>query len=160
MKTLRVLIVVVFVAAVAVIAASVVVIKQSNRIASIERKVGSGSLDQVAVQADRDSHNRHFSLPASFVDTSARLDGVLLDDGSGFLLGGTLKNAASGTTYQLWAQTPTGPVSMGILGEDANRVFAFTLPVDTDRLFVTSEVPTGAVAPNPSSVVVTGSLPK
>jgi HAMP domain-containing protein len=156
-KTLRVLMAIVFVAAVAAVAASVVVIKQSNRIASIERKVSSGSLDQVATQADRDSHNKHFALTMS---PSDRLDGVLLKDRSGFILGGTLSKAPNGTVYQLWAQTGTGPISLGVLGDDANKSFAFYAPAVTERLFVTFEDPMGAVAPNPTAAVVAGALPK
>jgi hypothetical protein len=158
MKSMRVMMAIVFVAAVAAVVASVVVIKEGNHLARIERKVGSGSIDQVAVQADRDSHNRHFSLPSA--DSKSRLDGVLLTDGSGFLLGGDMKNAPSGMQFQLWAQTSTGPISLGMLGEDAEDTFAFRLPSGADRLFVTTEVPSGAAVPNSASVVVTGALPR
>ena len=147
---------IVFVATVAAIASSVVVIKQSNRIAKIERKIGSGSVDQVAAQADRDAHNLHFSLPSP--DSKSRIDGVLTKRGTGFLLGGDVKDAPSDVRYQLWADTSAGPVSLGLLDADVDDAFAFHLPDQASGLFVTAEAPTGAVSPSPS-VVVKGALP-
>jgi hypothetical protein len=147
---------IVFVAAVAAVVSSVVVIKQSNRIATIERKLSSGSIDQVAAFADRDSHNQHFSLPS--MDNKTRIDGVLLANGVGFLTGGNVKDAPAGTDFQLWAQTTTGPVSLGWFADDVDDSFAFHLPEGADRLFVTTEVLTGATSPNPAAVVVSGPL--
>lgn len=154
-KTVRLLAVVVVIAAVAATAASIMVIKQSNRIDSIERRVSAGSVDQIAFQADRDSHNRHFALVSE--DKSKHLEGVVTPKAMGFLLSGDIKNLDDGHIYQLWAETPTGPVSVGVLGNDATRPFGFRLPEGTSRLYVTSEVASGAVVPS-SSGLVSGAL--
>jgi hypothetical protein len=154
-KTMRVLVVVVLVAAVAVVAASIVVIKQSNRIAKIERRVGSGSVEQVAFEADREARNLHFSLASE--NRTMRVDGVLAPNREGFLLGGNLQEAPSGMVYQLWADTSTGPISLGVLGDDATKASAFRLPVNATRLFITPEAADGAK--QPAMWIVEGAVP-
>jgi hypothetical protein len=156
-KTTRVLVAVVFAAAVAVIAASVVVIKQSNRIAKIEDRIGSGSVEQVAFEADREARNLHFSLASD--DRKHRVDGVMTPDGEGFLVGGTLQEASSGQVYQLWADNASTIVSLGFLGDDATEATAFRLPSSgpVSRLFITAESGIGAVTPG--TPVVSGAIP-
>lgn len=155
-KGTRVLVAVVFIASVAVIAASIIVIKQSNRITKVERRISSGSVEQVAILADREARNAHLSLATD--DKSARVDGVVMPNGSGFLLGGNLKEASSGSIYQLWATTPAGSVSLGLLGDDATRAAAFRVPDGASRLFITIEASSGAVTPA-AVTIASGAIP-
>jgi hypothetical protein len=156
-KTTQVLVAVVFAAAVAVIAASVVVIKQSNRIAKIEKRVGSGSVEQVAFEADREARNLHFSMASD--DRQSRVDGVITPNGEGFLVGGTLEEVPSGQVYQLWVENASTMVSLGIIGDDATEATAFRVPAaaSSGRIFITAEAGVGATAPG--SAVVSGAVP-
>lgn len=155
-KTASLLAIVVAVAAVASIAASVAVVKQSNRLHSIENRIGSGSVEQVAAEADNDADNRHFALTSE--DKTVRINGVVTRKGAAFLNGGDAKKASEGRSYQLWAETPAGQVSLGVLGDDATDVFAFRLPEGAQRLQITNEPSSGAATPS-AEVLVVGTVP-
>ena len=155
-RSLRILAALVAVASVAVVAASVVVVKQSNRIDSVQRRIGAGTIEQVAWEADRDPDNRHFALTSA--DRKERIEGVLTQKNVGFLLSTTAADAGSDKVYQLWAETPAGVVSLGIIGEDFSKPMALRVPEGAQNLFVTEEAATGAPVPS-TARLVSGPVP-
>jgi hypothetical protein len=81
---------------------------------------------------------------------------VVLPNGSGFL-SSRLRTLATGRTYQLWAQTPNGAVSLGVLGPSPH-VVAFTLVGAATRVVVTNEA-AGGVPESHQTPTATGDLP-
>lgn len=156
LKMARVMMMVVIAASVAAIVASITVVKQANQLDKIERRIGAGSIDQVGQEADSNARNRHFALTSE--DKATRIDGVLTVDGRGFLTGGDVEDAGSDRVYQLWVDTSAGPISLGVLGDDAKETFAFNLPAGALRLYVTNEPAVASTVPA-SSVVVQGEVP-
>lgn len=89
-------------------------------------------------------------------DGRATVSVVVLPTGAGYLTS-HLPGLGMGRTYQLWAQTPTAVVSLGVLGPTP-RLVAFTMVGSTTRLMVTDEA-AGGVARTEQVPVAAGDLP-
>jgi hypothetical protein len=133
------------VAAIVAAVASVSVIRQSSRIDKIEQRIGSGSLQQAAVGADADPHNRHAVLVSA--DGSTRLNVVLTPSGVGFTTGGEADDAGDGRRFQLWALVGGQHVSLGLLDTDITTAVAFRVPDGASALALSNEPMSGSVVP-------------
>lgn len=89
-------------------------------------------------------------------DGTVAASAVVLPNGSGYLTS-QLSALATGRTYQLWALTSNGAVSLGVLGPHP-QVAAFTLVGGARRLIVTNEA-AGGVAESQQAPTAAGDLP-
>lgn len=79
------------------------------------------------------------------------VDAVVLPSGRGYVLSAKLASLRGDRTYQLWALTPSGPVSAGLLGRSP-AVQAFRVPDATTGMAITSEPGGGSAAPTGTPV--------
>ena len=128
-------------AVVAVAALGGVVLRQQNRIDDLQAELGGDPLEAAAAAALVAEGARIATLGD---DVRAVIDA----DGRGYLLADGLSTLAEGRTWQLWALTTNGPISLGVLGPDPGAV-AFVLATAADGLAITDE-PAGGV-PLPTS---------
>lgn len=89
-------------------------------------------LDPAAVQS-------RLTSPDGTLSASA----VVLPDGTGYLLVEDLPALDPTRTYQLWGQTGSGLISLGVLGADPPKVLAFQAGGDVAALAITEEVAGG-----------------
>ncbi len=81
---------------------------------------------------------------------------VVTEEGTGYLLGGNLPDAGTGSTYQLWGLDERQAVSLGVLGSTPGIV-AFQVEDPMTSLAITSEAQGGADHPT-SAPLVSGEL--
>jgi anti-sigma factor RsiW len=89
-------------------------------------------------------------------DGTVAASAVVLPNGSGYLTS-QLSGLATGRTFQLWALTTNGAVSLGVLGPHP-QVVAFTLVGGARRLVVTDEA-AGGVTESHQVPTAVGDLP-
>ncbi len=148
-------------AAVAVVALGVTVVVQSGRIGSLDDQVTAQQQEIAAFQADplrqaataalEDPNARIADLTAE--DTEARMQIVLLPDGTGYVFENTMTPLPDEATYQLWALVDDRIISAGVLGNDPGVVPFHLDPAGVQGLVVTEEV-AGGVAQSESDPVV------
>lgn len=117
---------------------------------------------QVATGRDQRSAGDALADPDSTVVRLASDDGqlvmraVVTEEGTGYLLGGNLPDAGTGSTYQLWGLDERQAVSLGVLGSTPGIV-AFQVEDPMTSLAITSEAQGGADHPT-SAPLVSGEL--
>ncbi len=149
-------------AAVAAAAAAVIgvlafqVHRLDNRVNSLAQATPDHGLSQVATAAVLDPQARRVDLRAAHGNQSVQ--GVVLPNGSGYLVKLDLRPLSSSQTYQLWAVTGTRQVSLGVLGADPQQA-AFSLGSQNgvSTLAVTVE-PSGGVSSTTNPAVVSGTV--
>ncbi len=126
--------------------------RQDDRIASLEQALeGEAMLRTVSLAfADPDADRTQLSSP----DGTIVLAAALLD-GSGFLMAEDLPALAADRTYQLWGQTSSGLVSLGLLGAVPNDVVTFQAAAEVSALAITEEA-AGGVASSSNPPVLAG----
>lgn len=149
-----VVIIVMFAALAAIVAAGLVV-AQTVKVDKLQRQLTTGSVERSALAADVDPANRHVRLVSD--DGARYVDAVTLDSGSAFLLRGNVTRASEGKAYQLWTRGSGGTIAVAIVGEQVTAT-AFRLPASAESLFITEEPSIGSVAPT-TTPVVEGRLP-
>jgi hypothetical protein len=141
-------------AAVAVIGLlGVQVVRQDDRIGTLESALQDDGLVRAANVAMTDPGALMTELTS--LDGGLRATAVLLPDGSGYLLAHGMPGLTSGRTYQLWGQTESGLVSLGLLGARPNDVVAFQAGQPVSALAVTDEESPG-VSQSTNAPVVSG----
>jgi anti-sigma-K factor RskA len=149
---------------VAVVAAAAVVIgllafqvhRLDNRVNSLAQAAPEHGLSQAATAAVLDPQARRVDLRGAQGNQSVQ--GVVLPNGTGYLVNVVLRPLSSGQTYQLWAVTGARQVSLGVLGADPQQAaFSLGSPNGASTLVVTVE-PFGGVTSTTSPAVVSGSL--
>lgn len=116
--------------------------------------VGDAALASAVAGARDLPGTRSVSLETA--DGAGAIDAVVLEDGSGLALPHDLAPLDERRTYQLWAISADGPVSLGTLGAEPGA-HAFRLAGGASALAVTEE-PRGG-SPQPTGVpVATGDL--
>jgi anti-sigma-K factor RskA len=117
-------------AAVTIVALSVQVVRQDDRLDELTADAGSDGVLGAAEAASRDPDAREVSLTSN--DGALEADLVYLPDGTGYLSEDNLPKLGSDRVYQLWALVGDGPraISAGVLGADPKVVaFRFSGPV-------------------------------
>ncbi|MGH9179686.1 MAG: anti-sigma factor domain-containing protein [Acidimicrobiales bacterium] len=124
--------------------------------------------DQLAAALQRDGLDE--AVQAALLDPDARRVALRSEDGATFvqavvgpggdayLVDDNLPRLPSSRTYQLWAITDGGPVSVGVLGADPGVSAARVGRTGVTALAVTAERAGGVAAPT-MSPLVTGRLP-
>jgi anti-sigma factor RsiW len=82
---------------------------------------------------------------------------VLLPNGTGYLMVHDLPELGEDRTYQLWGQTESGLISLGILGAAPNDVVPFQASDSIDLLAITEEA-AGGVVQSANPAVVAGEI--
>ena len=119
------------------------VVRQDNRISSLEAALDGSSI------ADADTA----TLVSAHGDL--RTDAVLLANGTGYLLTDDLPPLTEAQTYQLWGVTAHGLISLGLLGAEPTDVVPFQAGHDVSGLAITQEV-AGGVTQSTNDAVVEG----
>lgn len=128
------------------------VVRQQNELDRVEAALEDGSLLGAANAALRDPSATQVELRSP--DGSLAGTAVVLADGSGFLLANELPGLADDRTYQLWGQTGSGLISLGLLGSDPGAIVAFEASGDLAALAVTAEVADGVIQSENPAVIV------
>lgn len=146
--------VITLVAAVAAIAASIVAVL-GVKVADDEQRIrdlAKGEQLQHAVDAAlADRSARQVDLRST--DGAVSVHAVMLNDGTGYLVGDNLPPLSSDKTYQLWALVGTSKISVGVLGTDPG-ITAFRATGPVWGLAITAESAGGSVEPRHDPVVV------
>jgi hypothetical protein len=129
------------------------VVRQDDRIATLESALEDDGLARVANVAMTDPDAVTVELTS--LDGGVRAAAVLLPDGTGYLLAHGMPALADDRTYQLWGQTDAGLVSLGLLGARPNDVVAFQAGEPVRALAVTDEEAPG-VSQSTNAPVVSG----
>lgn len=87
-------------------------------------------------------------------DGTLSVSAVLLPNGTGYLLTHELPALDESRTYQLWGQTGSGLISLGLLGAEPGAVIPFQASGDVAALAITEEVSGGvAQSENPPALI-------
>jgi hypothetical protein len=79
---------------------------------------------------------------------------VVLPNGTGYLMAHELPDLGEARTYQLWGQTGTALISLGLLGSDPAEVVPFQVSGELAALAITEEVAGGvAQSDNPPALL-------
>jgi anti-sigma-K factor RskA len=112
----------------------------------LDRVTGATQDQKLARAADaalRDPEARRVTLRSA--DGVVRVEGVLLPDGTGYLVRHNLRPLPPGRTYQLWALEDAAPISAGVLGPNPD-VVAFSVDPRVGGLAITVENAGGVVS--------------
>jgi anti-sigma-K factor RskA len=128
-----------------------------HRVNTLAQATPDHGLSQVAAAAVLDPQARRVDLRSAQGDQA--VEGVLLPNGSGYLVKVDLRGLSPSQTYQLWAVTGDDRrVSLGVLGSHPQEsAFSLGPPTGVSMLAVTVE-PAGGVASSDKTPVVSGSL--
>jgi hypothetical protein len=152
-------------AAVAAVAAAVIallgvqVVRLNHKVEKVQTarpKDPDTALLAAAASALSDPSARQVALRSS--DPGVGAQAVLLPDGTGYLLAGSLPALSPDQTYQLWAVAGGQKISAGVLGARPQVVaFRYASPQDLAALAVTAEQVPG-VAQSANQPVVLGNV--
>lgn len=128
------------------------VVQQDDQLGRVEQALSDDSLLRAANVAllRPDASRSKLASP----DGSLHMDAVLLPDGSGFLMADELPGLDEGRTYQLWGQTGSGMISLGLLGADPDGVVPFRASGDVAALAITDEVAAGTNEPSTAPLLL------
>lgn len=119
------------------------VVTQDDRIDKLQIALEHTGVMQAATVALADPDASRAELAS--LDGSLRAAAVLLPDGTGYLVARDLPKLDEDRTYQLWGQTDSGLVSLGLLGSTPNEVVPFQASAPVTALAVTAEESHGVV---------------
>lgn len=130
------------------------VVRQQDRLDAMRADLELTTLQAAANQAFDDPGAVKVQLRSSDGAVTARA--VVLPDGTGFLMAHELPGLEPDRTYQLWGQTGSSLVSLGVLGEDPTTV-AFQADGDLAALAITAEE-AGGVPTSRNPALLTGTF--
>ena len=133
--------------AIAVLGAQVVT--QQGELDDMRTDLEDATLQAAANQAFDDPEAVKVQLQSSDGEVAARA--VVLPDGSGFLMAHELPGLDGDRTYQLWGDTGSSLVSLGVLGSDPATV-AFQAGSGLSALAVTAEDAPVVQSKNPAVI--------
>ncbi|MFZ0666413.1 MAG: anti-sigma factor [Acidimicrobiales bacterium] len=99
----------------------------------------------------------HHSVDLRGSSGVALANAVITTNGTAFLVPKDLPRLSPGSTYQLWAETNSGAVSLGVLGADPG-ISVFRFEHQMTALMLTAE-PSGGVPAPTTAVLAVGNLP-
>lgn len=128
------------------------VVQQGDQLDRVEEALGDDAMLRAAnaALADPDSARATLTSP----DGALQVGAVLLPDGSGYLMADDLSDLDSARTYQLWGQTGSGMISLGLLGAEPDGVVPFRVSGDVAALAITDEVADGVAQPSTAPLVI------
>ena len=125
-------------AAAAVIAVlGVQVVAQDDRIEDLEVALEDEALMSAANLALANPAAARTQLASP--DGSIEVAAVLLPDGTGYLMAQDMPELDADRTYQLWGQTESGLISLGVLGREPNEIVGFQAAGGVEALAITEE---------------------
>lgn len=155
-RAVRVLVAAVGVAAAVILVLGIVVARQERRLDDMHREVASVDLQRAAGQAMAAPGASKVSLSAP-AGGSTTATVVVMPDGNGFLLGGTLPTLPADETYQLWGIEGDRVISLGVLG-NAPTVAAFPTGGASFTTYALTTEAAGGVAQSANSPVAIGTV--
>lgn len=141
-------------ALVVVAALGAVAVRQERDLDRVQAALDDRSLAAAALAAFDDPGSREAVVRSA--DGRVELRAVVLPDGTGYVLAGSLPPLRAGRTYQLWSMVGGVPVSAGVLGRRP-AVVSFHVDGSTTALAV-SEEPEGGVRAPTSAPIAVGEL--
>lgn len=127
------------------------VVQQDRRIEDLATTSERGTLYQAAAQALLEEDARIVTLRSPVGDS--RVDVVLLEDGTGYLIRDNLRSLPDHRTYQLWALVGDEAISAGVLGTELG-IAAFRAPTQAHGLAITVEAAGGVPSTTKPPVVL------
>jgi hypothetical protein len=149
------------VAAMAAVAAAVIAVlgvqvgRMDDRQDQLAAAVQRDGLDEAVQAALLDPDARRVALRSD--DGATFVQAVVAPTGDAYLVDDNLPRLPADQTYQLWAITARGPVSVGVLGTDPGQSAARVGGTGVTALAVTAERAGGVAAPT-MAPLVTGRL--
>lgn len=128
------------------------VVEQDDELDRISAALEADTMLSAANAAllDPDAIQTTLTSPDGQVSAAA----VVLPDGTGYLMADDLPGLDAARTYQLWGQTGSGLISLGLLGAEPGAVVPFQAGDDVAALAITEEVAGGvAQSQNPPTVI-------
>ncbi|MBI2709147.1 MAG: anti-sigma factor [Actinobacteria bacterium] len=141
-------------AVVAVVALTGTLLRQGNRIGSLEAQVQASSLNRVAMSARSSASARTVELRSK--DGRTRAPVTLTAEGVGYLSARGMPRLRPDRTYQLWGVIGTRVISLGTF-PGGSDVVPFRVDPKVDSLAVTEEV-AGGVPQSTRDPVVAGAV--
>lgn len=139
-------------AAVVIGVLGVKVVQQEDELDRVEEALGDDAILRAAnlALADPDAARSTLASPDGAVHATA----VLLADGTGYLMTDELPRLGDDRTYQLWGQTGSGMISVGLLGADPGGVVPFRVSGEVSALAITEEVAGGVNEPSSAPILL------
>jgi len=124
-------------AAVVIAVLGVQVVAQDDRIEDLQVALEDEAMLSAANLALADPSAARTQLVSP--DGAVTVAAVLLPNGMGYLMAQDMPSLDRDLTYQLWGQTGSGLISLGLLGADPNEIVAFQAADDVQALAITEE---------------------
>lgn len=139
-------------AALVIGALGVKVVRQEDQLDRVEQALGDDAILRAANVAlvDPDAARSTLASPDGAVHATA----VVLPDGTGYLMTEELPGLDASRTYQLWGQTGSGMISIGLLGADPGGVVPFRVSGEVSALAITDEVAPGVNQPSSAPILL------
>ncbi len=115
-----------------------------SRVSQMQAAMARNGVAQAAAAAALAPDSRRIELTSSA--GAVRAEVVVLPGGQGYVLSTSLPTLGTGRTYQLWGQSGSRPISIGLLGASGAPA-AFRIDGQLSALMVTAEPAGGTVAP-------------
>ncbi len=128
------------------------VVQQEDQLGRVQEALSDDAIVRAANVAllDPSASRSTLSSPDGVVHVAA----VLLPDGTGYLMADQLPGLDGSRSYQLWGQTGSGMISIGLLGADPDGVVAFRVSGEVAALALTDEVATGVSQPSSAPILL------
>ena len=128
------------------------VVQQEDQLDRLEQALGDDAIVRAANVAlvDPDAARSTLTSPDGALEASA----VLLPDGTGYLMAADLPALDPTRTYQLWGQTGSGMISIGLLGASPGGVVPFRVSGEVAALAITDEVAAGVAQPSAAPILL------
>lgn len=128
------------------------VVQQEDQLDRVQQALGDDAMVRAANIALLDPDAARPQLTSA--DGAVQVAAVVLPDGTGYLMADDLPDLDTSRTYQLWGQTGSGMISLGLLGAEPDGVVAFRASADVAALAITDEAADGVSQPSAAPVVV------
>lgn len=128
------------------------VVRQDDQIDRVQQALGDDAILRAANVALLDPDASRSTLVSP--DGTLHVGAVLLADGSGYLMAEDLPGLDATRTYQLWGQTGSGMISLGLLGAEPDGVVPFRASGDVAALAITDEVADGVAQPSTAPILL------
>jgi len=128
------------------------VVQQEDQLDRVQQALGDDAMLRAANVAlvDPDAARTTLASPNGTMQAAA----VVLPDGSGYLMAEDLPGLDATRTYQLWGQTGSGMISLGLLGAKPDGVVPFRVSGDVAALAITDEVADGVPEPSTAPILL------
>jgi hypothetical protein len=139
-------------AALVIAVLGVKVVHQEDQLDRVQQALSDDAIVRAANVALLDPHAARSTLASP--DGLVHVDAVILPDGTGYLMAEDLPGLDRARTYQLWGQTGSGMISIGLLGAEPDGVVPFRVSGDVSALAITDEVATGVNEPSSAPLLL------